>query len=378
MSILKKKKTTSKNSPTPVDEIISIESNDFEIGTKEEDFKADGTVVIGSQNADNSCSVSSSTMPSKIDIEARRKAKLEEANSKKKKAVVNEDKQAKKVQSIVALIVLLLFGGVYGVFYYYKNIANNKDFSIKSVHVEYGQPVSLKIVDYVNTENPDEKLYTLDLTEFVPDLIGEYTYKITYAGITKIGKIEVSDTQAPEVEVKEITLNPGDTYTPEMFINSCTDLNSCYSTFEDGTTVKTATEAGQSSVYIVIKDSYGNQVTKQALLNVKSTDIIYTCFNTGSTDYNAGYTLTTTYEVIFNKNDVFLKSNRIRKYVYVDHNNYLAFKETHLSASYTYDDALSTVEYTEPYTQGFGGNTTSSTIRNYLTGNNYTCSLKRE
>lgn len=377
MSIFKKKKATSKESSTPVDEIINITSNEFEIGTKEEDYKADGTIVIGSQNADKSYTVSSSTLPPKIDVEARKRAKVEETNSKKKKAVVNEDKQAKRVQSIVALIVLILFGGVYGVFYYYRNIANVKDFTIKTVHVEYGEPVSLKIADYVNAESPDEKLYTLDLTDFVPDLIGEYTYKITYAGITKAGKIEVSDTQAPEVEVQEISLNPGDTYTPEMFMYSCTDLNSCYATFEDGTTVKTANEEGKINVYIVIKDSYGNQVTKQALLNTRSTNVIYTCSNTANTDYNAGYRLTTAYEITFNKEDTFLKAERFRTYEYVDHNNYLLFKEGHLSNSYTYDDTISTVVYTEEYTQGFNGNTSSTTIRNYLATNNYTCSIKR-
>lgn len=378
MSIFKRKKATTKELSTPVDETVTIESNDFEISTKEEAYKADGTVVIGSQNVDKSCTVLSTTMPPQIDIEARKKAKLEAANRKKKKAVISEDKQTKRVQSIVALIVLALFGGVYGVFYYYRNIANNKDFSIKTVHVEYGNPASLKIMDYVNAENPDEKLYTLDLTEFVPDLIGEYTYKITFNGVTKIGKIEVSDTQAPEVEMQEISLNPGDTYTPEMFIHSCTDLSSCIATFEDGTTVKTATGAGESSVYIVIKDSYGNQVTKQALLNTKSTDVIYSCSNTANTDFNAGYRLTTTYEITFSKEDVFLKASRLRTYEYVDHNNYLKFKEGHLSSSYTYDDSFDKVIYTEEYTQGFGGNMNSITIRNYLTTNNYTCSLKRE
>ena len=72
-------------------------------------------MVIGSRNVDNTYSVNSSTLPNKIDIDARIKAKKEIIDSQKKKAkAVDESKEARKVQSIVALIVLALFGGVYG------------------------------------------------------------------------------------------------------------------------------------------------------------------------------------------------------------------------------------------------------------------------
>lgn len=370
-----KKKKTKKELATPVSEVVNLEStNDLNIRTTDDKFKTDGAMVIGSRNVDNTYSVNSSTLPNKIDIDARIKAKKEIIDSQKKKAkAVDESKEARKVQSIVALIVLALFGGVYGVYYYYKNVANNKDFSVKLVHVEYGEPASLRIADYVNINDPDEKLYTLDLGEFVPDLIGEYTFKISHQGITKIGKIEVSDTTAPIVETKTVTLNPGETYTPEMFIESCTDLNSCFATFEDGTTIKTAMEMGDNTVFISIKDSYGNSETKQATLKVKNTNITYICSKASAINYNLGYKETISYNLTFDKNYNFLTSKRQTTHEYVDNNDYLVYKNGHQSNAYSYDDSLSKVTYTEDYKNGFGNNTTYNGIINYLKESNYIC-----
>lgn len=370
-----KKKKTKKELTTPVNEVVNLEAtNDLNIRTTDDKYKTDGAMVIGSRNGDNTYTTSSTTLPNKIDIEARIKAKKEILNSQKKKAkAVDENKETRKVQSIVALIVLAMFGGVYGVYYYYKNVAHNKDFSVKQVHVEYGEPASLRIGDYVNIKDPDEKLFTLDLGEFVPDLIGEYKFKISHQGVTKIGRIEVSDTSAPVVETKSVTLNPGDTYTPEMFIESCKDLNSCYSTFEDGSTIKTAEEMGENIVYIIIKDSYGNSETKQVTLNVRNTNIVYTCSKSSAINYNLGYKETIAYDLTFDKNLNFLTSKRLTTHEYVDNNNYLTYKNTHQSTAYSYDDSLSKVTFSEDYKDGFGNNTTYAGIINYLRQASYIC-----
>lgn len=373
-----KKKKTKKELTTPVNEVVNLEStNDLNIKTTDDKYKTDGTMVIGSRNGDNTYSVSSASLPNKIDIAARIKAKKEILNNQKKKAkAVDESKEARKVQSIVALIVLALFGGVYGVYYYYKNVVNNKDFSVKFVHVEYGEPASLRIADYVNVNEPNEKLYTLDLGEFVPDLIGEYTFKISHQGRTKVGKIEVSDTKAPIIETQTVTLNPGDTYTPEMFIKSCEDLNSCFATFEDGSTIKTAKEMGDNKEYIVVKDSYGNSETKQVTLTVRNTNIVYTCSKSTPANYNLGYKETLSYELTFDKNYNYLTSERLLTHEYIDNNNYLNYKKEHQSNAYSYDDSLSKVTYRENYKDGFGNNTTYNGIINYLKEANYVCIIK--
>lgn len=373
-----KKKKTKKDLTTPVNEVVNLEpTNDLNIKTTDDKYKTDGTMVIGSRNGDNTYSVSSTSLPNKIDIAARIKAKKEILNNQKKKAkAVDESKEARKVQSIVALIVLALFGGVYGVYYYYKNVVNNKDFSVKFVHVEYGEPASLRIADYVNVNEPNEKLYTLDLGEFVPDLIGEYTFKISHQGRTKVGKIEVSDTKAPIIETQTVTLNPGDTYTPEMFIKSCEDLNSCFATFEDGSTIKTAKEMGDNKEYIVVKDSYGNSETKQVTLTVRNTNIVYTCSKSTPANYNLGYKETLSYELTFDKNYNYLTSERLLTHEYIDNNNYLNYKKEHQSNAYSYDDSLSKVTYRENYKDGFGNNTTYNGIINYLKEANYVCIIK--
>ncbi len=373
-----KKKKTKKELTTPISEVVNLESNnDLNIKTTDDKYKTDGTMVIGSKNQDNTYNVNNAILPDKIDIEARIKAKKEILNNKKKKAkAIDESKEARKVQSIVALIVLALFGGVYGVYYYYKNVVNNKDFSVKLVHVEYGEPASLRIADYVNVKDPDEKLYTLDLGEFVPDLIGEYTYKINHNGRTKIGKIEVSDTKAPVIETQTVTLNPGDTYTPEMFLKTCVDLNSCFATFEDGSTIKTATEMGDNTEYIIVKDSYGNSDTKQVTLTVRNTNIVYTCSKSTPFNYNLGYKETLAYELTFDKNYNYLTSKKLTTYEYVDNNNYLSYKNTHQNNAYSYDDSLSKVTFREDNKDSFGNNNTYVGITEYLKNANYICILK--
>ena len=362
----------------PVEETIDL-STDISIQTTEDEYKTDGTVVLGTKSEDGTYQKTNATMPEKIDIEARKKQKLLEQNAKRKKATPkNLSKEAKKVQNIVAVVVLLLFIGVGSVFYYYKNIANNKDFTLKKVHVEYGEGVSLKITDYVNIKNPDEKLFTLDLSEFVADAIGEYKYKVTYSGKTKIGVIEVSDTKAPEVKIKDVEINVGDVYNPEMFINECKDFNSCYATFQDGKTVKTADTSGEQTVYLVIKDSVGNQVTKQAKLNVKSDDLRYLCTHASNYDYNLGYKTTISYDLTFDKSYNYIGGNLITIYEYIDNNDYLEYKNKNTGSKYSYDDNLSKVTITEKYTKGFFGNTTFDSISGYLNNQLYTCTYQRD
>lgn len=378
MLIVFKKKKNKKELTTPISEVVNLEStNDLNIKTTDDKYKTDGTMVIGTKNVDNTYNANNAILPNKIDIEARIKAKKELLNNQRKKAkAIDESKEAKKVQSIVALIVLALFGVVYGVYYYYKNVVNNKDFSVKMVHVEYGEPASLKIADYVNVKDPDEKLYTLDLGEFVPDLIGEYTFKISHNGRTKIGKIEVSDTKAPIVETQTIILNPGDTYTPEMFLKSCKDLNSCFATFEDGSTIKTAIEMGDKNEYIVVKDSYGNSDTKQVTLTVRNTNVVYICSKSTPFNYNLGYKETLAYELTFDKNYNYLTSKKLVTHEYIDNNNYLNYKKAHQSNAYSYDDSLSKVTYREDNKDSFGNNNNYNDITNYLKSANYVCTIK--
>lgn len=361
------------NETTP--DITNIDSN-IRVETTEDKYKKDGTAVIGFRNpANNTYSVTNNPLPTQIDINKRRQEKKELNNLKKKKALINNDisKEAKKVQSIVAIVVLFLFIGVGAFFYYRKNIANNINFNVKNVHVEFGSPASLKIADYVDIDNPDEKLFNLDLSEFVPDQIGEYKYRISYKGVTKTGKIEVSDTSTPDVVLQEVKLNVGDVYTPEMFIKECQDFNSCIYTFEDKTGIKTASEVGRNTIKIVIKDKVGNEIIKEATLNVKSTDIVLICEKDFGYDYSLGYKTTEKYEVYFSKDYALKNSDLSTCLIYIDNNNYLKFKNQNQTSNYEYDDSLSKVTEKKSYTKGFNTRTDFAGINNYFTSRGYTC-----
>ncbi|MGM9834965.1 MAG: hypothetical protein ACI31M_04230 [Bacilli bacterium] len=367
------------NESTPNEKVVNLDSN-IQISTTEDSYKTDGSVILGYRNPDNTYTVTNNVIPEKIDIEKRKKDKRDFINSQKKKATINHtlSKEAKRVQTIVALIVLILFIAVGGFFYYQKNYANKKDFSVKQVHVEFGRPASLRIADYVNLSNPDEKQFILDLSEFVPDQIGNYKYKITYGGVTKIGTIEVSDTSAPEVVLQEIKLNVGDTYTPEMFVKDCQDHSTCILTFEDGSSIKTATDPGRQSVNLIIKDKIGNQITKEATLNVKSTDLTLVCEKDYDYNYNVGYKTIEKYEISFTKDQEYKNSFLKTEHIYVDNNSYLAFKNNNQTDEYSYEDNLSKVTKKTLYTNGFNSQTSISGISRYLGDQGFACIITTE
>lgn len=350
-------------------------NSNIHIKTTEDKYKTDGAIILGYRNPDNTYSLTNNSLPDNIDIEKRRQEKKELINMQKKKALINNNvsKEAKKVQSIVAIVVLILFISVGAFFIYRKNFMNNKEFSVKNVQVELGTPASLHIADYVDISNPDEKLFILDLSEFVPDQIGQYKYHIVHNGITKTGNIEVSDTSAPEAVLQEVKLNIGDTFKAENFIKECKDFSGCIYTFEDGSAIKTATEVGRNTVNIIIKDKLGNEILKEATINVKSTDILLSCEKDYGYDYSLGYKTIEIYEVYFTKNYALKNSDLKTTYIYVDNNDYLSFKENNQSSNYTYEDNLSKVTEKTSYTKGFNMQKDFAGINNYFNSQGFIC-----
>lgn len=134
-------------------------------------------------------------------------------------------------------------------------------------HLELGKKLSKKDLlydlvqyqDYINQE---------DINKINSSAVGEYEIKTNINQIDFITKIIVSDTQAPKLTLKNITIfntDPLPDY--QAFISSISDASS-YTT-----TLKTKIDAkkiGTQTVKIEAKDVYNNVIEKEATLTIKN------------------------------------------------------------------------------------------------------------
>lgn len=366
----KKKSTEIKIESTPFIDT----GDDFSIKSAEERFKQDGVVVLANINQDKTITPTNATKPNSINIDERIRIKELQKKSKEKISTnIDYEKQQKKALSLFSLFVLLGFAFVGGFFYYRNYKANQLAFKTKDVQVELGDPIPTYVGDYIYIEQPDEKQYILDNSEVIFDKVGTYTYKVTYQGSTRTGTLTISDTTPPEPELINLTLASGSVYTPEMFVSSCSDYTNCIVTFEDGDTLKTASTIGNEKIFLVLKDSFGNQTTKQASLTTVDNTTTLVCtksevmnFNTGTRNYNV-------YTLLFDKNEIYLSGTYTDYISYLSATKYQSLKDEDVDKTNVYDDNELAIGQRKEYTEGFGKKNTKIDIKQILEDKGYTC-----
>ncbi len=303
----------------------AIEGSDASgvLESKEKLLKADGAVVIGNVDNGTLSIVNGVRFPDKIDVEARKKYKQEQEKAKRsvggkkvKKVLTEEGKKAQNTTTIIVLIVIVILG-IFAYYFFNKN--TEADFTLKTIDVELGDSLPTKTLDYVNPANVfkigvfdfskwfsknkgsnnvtiDDMEYSLNTSMVKVDEVGEYTYTVTHAGVTKEGTIIISDTKPPELELKEVRLLEGDTYTPQKFVAKCHDLSGCSTSFEDEK-MASYTKPGNYEMSIVAIDPYENKDTKKVNLIIESREAIKKYQKVDEYNEELGYSLTTTYEI---------------------------------------------------------------------------------
>lgn len=170
---------------------------------------------------------------------------------------------SKKVGIILLIIILLI--AVAGYFLVFKRFY----FSLKTVEVELGSNLSTDVADYLNQSNSSSKNFKLDISSINKDVVGEYTYTVTYNNITKKGKLKIVDTTPPEFTLQELIVEEGSDYYLGDFLATCEDLSKpCLVNLKDESDEVKFSTVGSYSIGITVSDLYGNSKSATASLKV--------------------------------------------------------------------------------------------------------------
>ncbi|MDE5889333.1 MAG: hypothetical protein K2H20_04870 [Bacilli bacterium] len=279
------------------------DNNSIELISQEKALKGDGAISIALINGDGDISLTpNATLPNPIDIEERKKEKQKNKNGKNKK-VKKKNKSSQKIQNTTALVSLVVIIFLIGFWFWYKNHPTDEDFQPINVTVEIGDSLPIRTSSYVKPgvgkEIEDELQYAIDLSKIVLEEVGDYEFTVTYKGITKTGKVSIVDTTPPEIEIRNVKINEGDTYTAGSFVESCKDPNGCNYSFQDAETEKKYTTSGAYVVYVVATDAFQNSVTKKASLIIEAQGKLKEYYKATAFDFNTGYELTEKYSLRF-------------------------------------------------------------------------------
>ena len=99
--------------------------------------------------------------------------------------------------------------------------------------------------------------------------LGEYTIKVTVDNKVYEATIKVSDTEKPQLSLKEITITEGEKYAIDAFVTSCTDNYSakCSFTYLDEA-MANYTKVGTYDIFIKAQDESQNEVTEATKLTI--------------------------------------------------------------------------------------------------------------
>lgn len=353
----------------PKFEDLSGEQNTIELNSRENTLKSDGSVLLALVDGDGQVRLTGVTaLPEQIDIEERKKEQLKKKSGRKKPEKVKVNKSAmKRFQSrmaMVSLVIILFLGGFY---YWYKNHPTDEDFVPLNVTVEVGSSLPLKKSSYikpgVGKTIKDELQYSLDLSNVVLEVPGDYPYEVTYQKetinffstsktsyvkqIKKTGTISIVDTTPPELEIRNVNIVEGTSYDASNFVENCRDNSGCNYSFQDSDTTKKYVTSGVYVVYVVATDAYGNSTTKRANLVIEAKGDVVTYLRNTNFDFTSGYETTESYELHFNS-EVLINGTHQIIYHYQSDEKYNEASKTYSGeVNYTLDDSQKTITFKE-------------------------------
>lgn len=172
------------------------------------------------------------------------------------------------------LVIFFILGILIGGYIYFHN---SNILRLENVVVELGDELPQDIDVYVKNKIRDVNDYEIKLLA-VPvdengcvDEVGKYKYKVTFESQEKSGIIEVKDTKAPEVTVKQLTIGVSENFLLDDFIISCKDYSStCNVSLKDESDEKLFSKVGTHTIDLKISDMYDNSVTKEVTLVVSN------------------------------------------------------------------------------------------------------------
>mgnify|MGYP005802060627 CR=1 FL=1 len=301
-------------------------------------------------------------------------------------------KPKKKQNKLIFVIIIVLLIAAVGVgVYIFLNVSNQPSVSVilKEVNIELGGEVSTNIDDYATFTGINSANCSLDTSNITDTSVlnAEYSFSITCNNSTYTGTAKVVDTVAPEVTMKEVTVQAGAEVRPGDFIDVCTEATECSYAFRDEEQViGYVAEAGTyEDVEIVVTDSSGNETTVMGTLIVTDEAV------------------PTNYMVCSLNNEAIriglisgsLSGNVVRTYTFTFENedSYNSFKSSNLNSTEvtyenvtgtpSFDDATLTLTLTQELTKeqldqesGTTIPTSYGELRSYFGPLGYTCTLE--
>ncbi len=364
----------------PKFESIKEDSTSLELVSKDNTLKSDGSVTLGTFNAETDSTFNTeAVLPSQIDIEQRKIEKQKNKNKKRKKEKVKPNKNAMRFQNRTAIFSLLVIVALAGFIIWFIKRPTENDFRPLTVTVELGDSLPVRTSSYVEPgikgDYIDELLYSLDLSKVNVGQVGEYDFTVTYNNIQKIGKLIIQDTTKPELEVRQVTIMEGTDYSASSFVEMCHDISGCNYSFQDEETQSKYKTAGSYTVYVVATDAYQNSVTKQANLFIEAQGSIRIYQKEVPYDNNAGYEMVETYRLRFAEYATYsllITATHTQQFIYQDNDKYKAATETYAGEeNYEFDDSKMTITLTEIVNHIGSNYTRLSDIKDYLEREGY-------
>ena len=203
--------------------------------------------------------------------------------AKKKKffntKVKNRRKNMIKLIAIISVVLILIFSVL--IFILIKNVGKeptNKLLIKREVSIEINETITDEM--FFSTKNPNLKDIQIIYPEgFTTSKLGTYEVTIKTGEDKFTSKLNVIDTTAPELVLKELNLNPFRFYTIEDFVESCSDNSNepCQYKYYEAKNNKNEVidyehymKKGTYEIKIVAFDSSGNEVVKKTNLIIEN------------------------------------------------------------------------------------------------------------
>lgn len=147
----------------------------------------------------------------------------------------------------------------------------------ESVAIEVNTDLPDKTLLFTKLENVKENSIKVSYKDVDTSKVGEYTATVELYRKKYEVKILVVDTISPELTLKDITINQGDSYKASDFVENCNDnSNDCNAEFytlatdQDGNAIDYSnyTNAGTYKIQIIATDASNNMTIKDATLTI--------------------------------------------------------------------------------------------------------------
>ena len=163
---------------------------------------------------------------------------------------------------IVIIIVIGLIGG--GIYYYLSSTREVAEKAVitKTVTIDAGDKLSLKLDDYAKFIDIKATNCVLDLKNVKNDIPGKYSYIISCGVNNYKGTVLVKDTVAPDVETKIVLKKVNDDIDINEFIVECKDSSKCKYELENLEELKENLKMeGMYDAFIKVSDDENNVKT---------------------------------------------------------------------------------------------------------------------